>query len=252
MTIDLVQAAIENGVLVLKLNRPAKLNALTMDMYRALNEGFDQASLSDEIGALLIVGNGDHFSAGNDMKDFLTMATGAEALDPETLPVVGLIRRLVSFEKPLVVAVQGQAVGIGLTLTLHADFVYLADTAVISAPFVELGLVPEAGSSMLLPQKVGSLRASEILLAAKALDAATALTWGLANEVLPAADLHEAAFGTAQMLAKKPREAMTLSKKLMCYDREALSNRVDAEIEIFFTRLRSPEAQAAFSSFLSR
>lgn len=243
---------VEDGVLVLTLNRPEKLNALTQEMYSQLNAGLDQASVSEEIGAVLIAANGDHFSAGNDLQDFMSMAMGTEALNPNDIPVVGFIHRLVAFEKPLFVAVQGQAVGIGLTLTLHADAVYLADTALLSAPFADLGLVPEAGSSLILPARVGQLRASEILLAAKTIDAETTLEWGLANRVTTADALLDSALTAAKQVAAKPREAIKLSKQLMKTDKQAVAEHVGKELEVFFGRLRSNEAKAAFAAFLAR
>lgn len=242
----------EDGVLVLTLNRPEKLNALTQEMYSQLNTGLDQASVSDDIGAVLIAAHGEHFSAGNDLQDFMSMAMGTEALNPSEIPVVGFIHRLVAFEKPLFVAVQGQAVGIGLTLTLHADAVYLADTALLSAPFADLGLVPEAGSSLILPTRVGQLRAAEILLAAKTIDAKTTLDWGLANGVTTADKLLDSTLTAAKQVAVKPREAIKLSKQLMKTDKKAIADHVNKELEVFFGRLRSDEAKAAFAAFLAR
>ena len=252
---DTLKSSVESGVLVLKLNRPEKLNALTQEMYSGLNASLDQASASGDIGAVLIAANGDNFSAGNDLKDFMAVAMslageGSE-FDPMELPVVGFIHRLVRFEKPLLVAVQGQAVGIGLTLTLHADLVYLADNALLRAPFVDLGLVAEAGSSMLLPRIIGTVRASEVLLEAKSVDANTALSWGLANQVVSESDLQEAALSSAKALAAKPKEAMRLSKQLMHTDKEQIANHVNKELKLFFERLQSDEAKAAFEAFLA-
>ena len=251
-----IESLVQDEVLVLRINRPEKMNALTMDMYSQLSAGLDQATESREIGAVLIAANGDNFSAGNDMNNFMEMAASlandANSLSPQDVPVVGFIHRLVRFEKPLFVAVQGQAVGIGLTLTLHADFVYLADTAVLSAPFVDLALVPEAASSMLLPQRIGALRASEILLAAKPVDAKTALDWGLANRVTSPDTLYESALKAAASVAAKPSEALKLTKQLMRGDKDAVSAHVDAELDVFFRRLSSGEAKAAFAAFLAR
>ena len=249
---DHILSSVEDGVLTLRLNRPEKLNALTQEMYAALNAGLDQAVASDDVGAVLIAANGDNFSAGNDLKDFMAMAMGPGQQKLEEIPVVGFILRLASFEKPLLVAVQGQAVGIGLTLTLHADFVYLADTAVLTAPFVDLGLVPEAGSSMLLPQRIGSARASEVLLAAKPVDANTALEWGLANQVVSADVLQGTVLTSAKSVARKPREAVVCSKRLMHSDKEALLAHINQEFQVFFERVQSEEAKAAFAAFLAR
>ena len=240
------------GVLTLTLNRPEKINALTQEMYLSLCAGLDQASESDDIAAVLIAANGDNFSAGNDVKDFVTVASAAGPVNPDDIPAVAFIYRLVNFEKPLFVAVQGQAVGIGLTLMLHADFVYLADNAILSAPFVDLGLVPEAGSSLILPQRIGTARASAVLLAGKPVDAATALDWGLANHVVASNALRETAMKMAHGLAAKPKEAVRLSKQLMSSDRAALNAHIDTEFALFFERLRSDEAKAAFAAFLAK
>ena len=253
---DHILSSVEDGVLTLRLNRPEKLNALTQDMYAGLNAGLDQATASDDVGAVLIAANGDNFSAGNDLKDFmaLAMSFGQEGgANPMEMPVVQFISWLVKFEKPLFVAVQGQAVGIGLTLTLHADFVFLADTAVLTAPFVNLGLVPEAGSSKLLPQRIGAARASEVLIAGKPVDAKRALEWGLANHIYSVDELQELAYAEAKSLAAKPRDAVRLSKQLMRSDKEALLAHINQELEIlFFGRLQSDEAKAAFAAFLDR
>ena len=247
-----ITSRIDSGVLVLSLNRPDKLNALTMEMYQALSEGLEKAQAAVEIGAVVIAASGDNFSAGNDIQDFMRMATSADISQSADLPVVRFIQNLVRFDKPLLVAVQGVAVGIGLTLTLHADMVYVASDTLMSAPFVDLGLVPEAGSSMLLPERVGAARASEILLAAGKINAEQAVDWGLANRVLSPSVLFDETLETAKMLASKPRVAMQSSKRLMGYNREAVQKQIGVELKVFFERLQSDEARAAFSSFMKK
>lgn len=249
---ELLNVFNEGGVLVLRLNRPEKMNALNMQMYSALCDGLDRAADSEDVGAVLICAVGDNFSAGNDMQDFLTLAGGAAGGNLFDIPVVAFLHKLVSFEKPLVVAVQGRAVGIGLTLSLHADIVLLSDSARLSAPFVDLGLVPEAGSSMLLPKVVGHAKAAEILLLGNEVLAPDAKEMGLANKVFPQADLFDAALGFAQSLAAKPRIAMRQSKALLHHDKSALMAQMEKELTEFFTRLRSDEAKAVISGFLSR
>lgn len=249
---QLIENYKDGGVLVLRLNRPDKMNALSMQMYNTLSDGLEEASASDDIGAVVICAVGDNFSAGNDMKDFMALATGPAKGSIFDIPVVKFLHILVNFEKPLVVAIQGRAVGIGLTLSLHGDMVYLSESAKLSAPFVDLGLVPEAGSSMLLPKVVGHAKASEILLLGSAVTATAAKQMGLANEVLPESELFKTALGTAQSLAAKPRIAMRHSKALLHYDKPALIAQMEKELTEFFTRLRSDEAKAAVTAFLTR
>lgn len=243
-----VRALEDNGVLHLVMDRPAKKNALTGAMYHALSDGLERAGATDAIRAVLISGAGDAFSAGNDVADFLASgaSTAADA------PSVRFILALTRFAKPLVAAVQGNAVGIGTTMLLHCDLVFADETARFATPFSRLGLVPEAGSSLLLPARIGPVRANAMLLLGETMDAATALSAGLVNAVLPAGHVLDHAHKQAETLAALPPAALRASKKLIQGDRIALEQRIDAELEAFGTALRSEEARAAFNAFLSR
>lgn len=248
---DLVHIHREGAVLCLTLNRPQKKNALTGEMYQALLAAFETASADDGVAALLISGEGGVFTAGNDIGDFLAGAqSAARPADPS--PGGKFIRALARFEKPIVAAIEGQAVGIGTTLCFHCDLIYAAPDARFLMPFVNLGLVPEAGSSMLAPMRFGRARAAEFLLLAEPFGAETAREIGLINAVVPARDLRAHALAKAQALAAKPRAALLATRKLMRGDCEALYAHMEAELAEFWRALRSPDAKAAFLSFLEK
>ena len=240
-----VEARRDGGVLTLRLARPEKKNALTGAMYHALIAAFDDADGDESIRAVLLSGSGGAFTAGNDIADFLSLAG-----EPGSAPPFRFVRRLACLETPLVVAVEGVAVGIGTTLLLHSDLAYAAPSAIFRMPFVDLGLVPEAGSSLLLPQRVGMAKANELLMLAEPFGAEEALRLGLVNAVVPAETLLPHALAQARKLAAKPREAIRTTRRLLRGDRTALMATIDAEAEAFLAALRSPEAQAAFESFL--
>jgi enoyl-CoA hydratase/carnithine racemase len=248
---DLVLESREGAVLRLTLNRPNKKNALTGEMYGALLAAFDAASGDDSLAAILLEGEGGVFTAGNDIGDFLAGAQTA-ARDGEVSPGGRFIRALARFEKPIVAAIEGQAVGIGTTLCFHCDLVYAAPNARFLMPFVNLGLVPEAGSSMLAPMRFGHARAAELLLLAEPFGAETAREIGLVNAILPAEQLRAHALAKARALAAKPRAALLATRKLMRGDGRALHAHMEAELAEFARALRSPEAKAAFVSFLEK
>lgn len=242
-----VEARREGGVLHLRLARPEKKNALTAAMYGALIAAFDEADGSDEIGAVVLSGSGGAFTAGNDIADFLTLAG-----DPASAPPFRFVRRLAQLDTPLVAAVEGVAMGVGTTLLLHADLAFAAPSASFRMPFVDLGLVPEAGASLLLPGRVGMAKASELLLLAEPFGADEALRLGLVNAVVPVEELTVHALAKAQMLAAKPRAAVRTTRRLLRGDRATLLEAIDAEAEAFLAALRSPEARAAFDAFLAK
>jgi enoyl-CoA hydratase/carnithine racemase len=244
---DLVQTAREGGVTRITLARPDKKNALTGAMYEAMMAAFREAEADEGVGAILVAGSGGSFTAGNDIGDFLAFAS-----QPGAAPPFRFVRALASLEKPLVAAVEGVAVGIGTTLLLHCDLAFAAPTARFRMPFVDLGLVPEAGSSLLLPQRVGHAKAAELLMLAEGFDAAEALRLGLVNAVVPADALAAHAMDRARALAAKPRAAMLATRRLLRGDRAALMAAIDAEAEAFGRALASEEARAAFMAFLSR
>lgn len=232
-------------VLHLRLNRPDKKNALTLEMYAALAEALRQAESSDA-RAVLFSGAGDAFTGGNDLRDFLERPP-----TDESSPVLRFLQALIGSSLPLVAAVQGLAVGIGTTLLLHCDLVYVARSARFHLPFVKLGLIPEAGSSLLLPQRVGAARAAEILLLGEPFGAEEALAMGVVSRVVADEELMQHAWARAQQLAEQPPEALRATRELLRRaDRDALPSRMREESRLFLERLRSSEARAAMQAFL--
>ncbi len=247
-----IEIARQGAVLTAAFARPEKKNAITSAMYEALIDVFDTAEQDAGVGALVLSGKGGVFTAGNDIKDFIAIATGAVgSRDPRDFPGWRFISRLAGFGKPLIAAVQGAAVGIGTTLCFHCDLVYAAGDARFHMPFVNLGLVPEAGSSLLAPERFGRVRAAEYLLLGEPFDAQTAYRLGLVNEVLPEAALLPHAIEKAALLAAKPRSALLAARRLMRGDPAALRERMEREIEAFGVALASDEARSAFFAFMS-
>lgn len=231
------------------LARAEKMNALTDAMYAALADALNEAAADPAIRVALIAAEGDDFCAGNDISMFAAAANG----DPTaSLTNVGrFIDALSRFPKPVVAAVRGRAIGIGTTMLLHCDLVYLAEDAALATPFVDLGLVPEAGSSRLLPARIGHVRAFAMLGLGEPIDGRQAVALGLANAALPADDVLAAARGAATRLAAKPLAALMTTKALM-RDGEAIGAAVAADSAAFVDRLASPEAAAAFAAFAAR
>ena len=248
MTVEIER---DGDVLVATLNRPEKKNALTGAMYRALREALLTASAEPAVGAVLVTGAGGVFCAGNDIGDFLA-ENRAQSEGARAGPGGEFIRALARFDKPLVAAVEGPAVGVGTTMCLHCDLVYAAPSARFAMPFVNLGLVPEAGSSLLAPARFGRAVASELLLLGEAIEAARAKEIGLVNEVVAANLLKAHALGKAKALAAKPRAALMATRKLMRGDAEALYAHMEEELAAFARALKSPEARAAFEAFATK
>jgi enoyl-CoA hydratase/carnithine racemase len=248
---EFVRLRREGAVCCVTLARPEKKNALTGAMYESLAAAFAEASRERNVGALLLAGSQGVFTAGNDIGDFLSGAFAAAQANVQA-PGVRFIRVLATFDKPLVAAVKGAAIGLGTTLCLHCDLVYAAPSARFSMPFVDLGLVPEAASSLLAPQRFGAAKAAEFLLLAESFDAETARELGLVNAIVEPDALYAHALAKAQALAAKPREAMLATRRLLRGDPKALLQRMDEELALFHERLRSPEARAAFMAFMSK
>jgi len=243
---DLVTVARHGNTVEIELNRPDKKNALTSDMYTVLADAIEQAEADVSVRSVLISGAGSAFSAGNDLQDFL-----AGSADDEP-PVLRFLRALASASVPLVAAVQGPAVGIGATMLLHCEHVVAADDAVLQFPFVSMALVPEAGSSLLLPRVTGYLRAAQILLTGEKLDAAHALDLGLVSRVVPVGEQVSAAREFTAGLAGQPPAAVRLTKRLLRDDAAGLDARIAAELELFTERLRSPEFVEAVTAFMQK
>ena len=237
----------EGSVLVATFNRPDKKNALTRDMYDGLRAAMQEAEADQEIGALLIAGAGGNFTSGNDIGDFL-----ARAASGSVSPATTFIEYLPLFQKPIVAAVDGVAIGVGMTMLFHCDLVYAAPDTVLRMPFIDLGLVPEAGSSLTVPHRVGMAKASELLLLGEPLNAAEALRLNVVNGVVDGARLHAHALAKAQALAAKPRQALMATRRLLRGDGAALSARITEEIDLFAKAIASDEARAAFMAFMSR
>jgi enoyl-CoA hydratase/carnithine racemase len=242
-----IEIAREGAVLSAAFARPQKKNAITGAMYEGLIEAFDTASRDPDIGALVLSGKGGVFTAGNDIGDFLQVALH----ETGDFPAWRFVNTVAAFEKPLIAAVDGLAIGVGTTLCLHCDLVYASPTARFQTPFVNLGLVPEAGSSLLAPQRFGRAKASELLLLAEPFGADEALRLGLVNAVLAESELLPHAMSKAAALAAKPRAALLATRRLMRGDPEALKTQMAAEMHAFSAALKSPEAHAAFQAFLS-
>lgn len=245
-----VRAEKSGGILTLVLNRPEKKNALTDPMYRTLADALEASNDDRETRVILIRGEGDMFTSGNDIADFAaTNLGGAKEDAPKN--VQRFIRNISRATKPIVAAVQGRAVGVGATMLLHCDQVVLSDDAKLSTPFVGLALVPEASSSLLLTARIGHLRAFSMFALGEAVSAEDALAWGLANKVVPLSDLTTTAEEIAARLAKQPLGALVATKRLM-RDAEAIGRRMDEESAEFVRRLATPEAAEAFSAFAER
>ncbi len=248
-----VLTEMHDGVLRLTLNRPAKKNALTRAMYTTLTEGLERAAGDDSVRAIVITAEGADFCAGNDILDFAQGVADYQSpdVDINELPVFRFLRALTFCDKPLIAAVPGQAVGVGVTLLLHCDLVVATDDARLSLPFLKLGLVPEAGSTLLLPRRIGHARAFGWMALGEKMPAEEALRLGLINRISDVASLNATIDQmTAAVCALSPT-ALRHTKQLM-RDPAEMWTVVEAEAQIFRKLLASPEAMAAFTAFLSR
>jgi enoyl-CoA hydratase/carnithine racemase len=239
----------EGPIRVMRLNRPDKKNALTDAMYDALSDALENAAVNKTIRCVVITGGHGAFTSGADLQDFLYAAQHMEGLRPQAMR---FLHRLAHGTKPMVAAVQGAAIGIGTTMLLHCDYVVAASDARFATPFVHLGLVPEAASSLLMPRLIGLHRAFEFLVMGKPFNAETGQTLGLVNLVLPAADVEEAALKAAHDIAALPAEALAEARRLIRGSPAEIVRRIDEETVIFRQRLKSAEAKAAFEAFFAR
>lgn len=244
-----LEITIRDGVQTIRFTRPEKKNALLSTMYAAMTEALAAGDALDEVAAHAFVGSGGIFSAGSDISEFLARANGGAALGG---PVLQFIRTLPRVSKPMIAAVDGLAVGIGTTLLFHCDLVYASPAARFQTPFLDLGLLPEAGSSLLAPRLMGPQRAFEMLVLGEPFDAERAREAGLVNRIVPADQVEAAAVTAAQRLAAKPPAALAASRRLLKGDPDEIVARVDEEARLFAERLTSPEAREAFSAFLEK
>jgi enoyl-CoA hydratase/carnithine racemase len=238
----------EDSVMTLTLNRLARKNSLTADMYAALAAAIEQARDDASVRVVLLQGHETVFCAGNDIGDFLNAPASSE-----DAPVFRFLRGIAAFPKPLLAAVCGPAVGIGTTMLFHCDLVYAGDNAAFSMPFVNLGLCPEAASSLLVPQMLGYHRAAEALMLGEPFMAEAALEVGLVNRVLPPTEANGYASAQARKLAAKPITSLVETKRLMKGgQQQAVLQRMAEEAESFGRMLKAPAAKEAFTAFMEK
>jgi enoyl-CoA hydratase/carnithine racemase len=243
-----IKTATLNHVATIEIARPDKKNAITGEMYHAMNRALRDASADAGVRAVLITGQPGIFTAGNDLEDFLQNKRGDG--DP---PSVGFMKALLACEKPVVAAVTGAAIGIGTTMLLHCDLVYVSDETRLAMPFTSLGLVPEFASSLVLPRLAGHAKAAEKLLLGEPFGAAEAVDLGIANAVLPAGEVVSHARRMAERFNGLPPSAVREAKKLLKRATAAqVLETIDAESAVFGERLGSPEAKEAFSAFFQK
>lgn len=245
---DHIEITRDCGVQVLRINRPDKRNAITSDMYGVLARALADGDADPSVRVHLIAGQPGAFTAGNDIKDFMTYAQGG-GLGTD---VIDFLKRLALAEKPIVACVNGLAIGVGTTLLFHCDLVFATPGAIFRTPFLDLGLVPEAASSLLAPQLMGHQRAFELLCLGTTFSGEDARRAGLVNRLVGADEVEEEAISAARALAAKPPAALKAARDLMRGPREAIAARIDEEAAMFAERLRSPEAMEAFSAFLEK
>jgi len=247
-----IKTATFNGVATIEIARPEKKNALTVAMYQAMADALNAAREDGAVRAVLITGQPGIFTSGNDVEDFLTRPPG-QGSDSMDSPVFRFMRALLDCDKPVVAAVTGAAIGIGTTMLLHCDFVYVSDEARLAMPFVALGLVPEYASSLVVPQLMGHRRAAEKLLLGDPFTPEQAVECGIASAVLPAGEVVAHARRVAERFNALPPGAVREAKQLMrAPQRELTLQTIRSEGEIFGRRLRSPEAMEAFQAFLQK
>jgi len=243
-----IRAETLHGVRTLEIARPEKKNALTLAMYDSLTGLLNAASVDGAIRAVLITGQPGVFTSGNDLQDFMEHPP-----DTEDSSVVRFMRALLACEKPVVAAVTGTAVGIGVTMLLHCDLVYVSEDARLAMPFVPLGLVPEFAVSLLLPRLIGHVQAAEKLLLGDPFTGAEAVAMGIASASLPAADVLLHARRMAERFNVLPPEAVRETKRLMRASvKENVAHAIEAENASFRERLHSPEAKEAFDAFFHK
>lgn len=240
-----IETIVRAGVVEIHIDRPDKKNALTAAMYDAMTAALGQAAARADIGVVLIAGRGDAFCAGNDLKDFMAGPAGGEA-------AFRFIQAIAAFDKPLVAAVRGLAVGVGTTMLLHCDLVYATPDARFVMPFVDLGLVPEAGSSLLAPAVMGRAKAAAMLLLGEPMDATAAERAGLVTELVEPDGVLDHARAKAALLMRKPPRALAATRRLLRGDPEVLDRRMEEEAALFVEALRGDESREAFAAFFEK
>lgn len=246
---DHIRIQVEDGIMRIAFNRPEKKNAITNAMYVKMSEALQRAESDPQVRVVLFEAEGDAFTAGNDLADFAAVASGQLARGDMKAHV--FLAGLARGQKPYIGAVQGLAVGIGTTMLLHFDLVFVAEDAKLSTPFVNLALVPEAASSWLIPARIGHARAFAMFALGEPIDGRTAASLGLANAAVPAGEVRSKALEAAKALARKPAGALRATKNLM-RDAAALTALMERENDLFAQRLRTAEAAEALHAFAER
>lgn len=260
MTLDCItqphqhlSASLQNGILTLALQRPESKNALYSDLYLALVHALEQADVNPEVSCVILRGVGQDFTAGNDMQDFVKFfnmdLSGQKAGD---LPPFLLIKAVAKFSKPILLAVKGVAVGIGVTLLLHVDMAFADETAMFQMPFVSLGLSPEGGISKLMVERIGYHATAELLFTAQKFDKTTAENLGLINRLPANVDVYDYVDGLAQNLSKMPLASLKQSKALMKHQLADILDYIDHEADIFMQRVQSAETKEAVQAFIEK
>ena len=246
---SLIEANVADRVLQIRINRAERRNAITVAMYTAMAEAFERAAEDPAVRVVLLQGDAQVFTSGNDVADFMEPTFGID----ENQPVFRFLRAISTATKPIVAAVGGPAIGIGTTLLLHCDLVYAGESARFQLPFVNLALVPEAASTLLLPASIGYARAAELLFLGEPFDARKAREYGIVTDVVADDDLLTVAATAARKLAAKPPTALRLSKQLMKQGlANAIAHQMREEARHFASQKGSPEAAEAFSAFFEK
>jgi enoyl-CoA hydratase/carnithine racemase len=244
-----IEIRVQDGVQVIRLLRADKKNALTGPMYDAMSAALDAAEKGDTVAAHVFIGSGGVYTAGNDINDFMRRSRdGSQDVAPSQM----FIQRLPKVTRPMIAAVDGLAVGVGVTMLLHCDLVYATPAASFRTPFVDLGLIQEAGSSVLGPARLGYGRAFELFVLGEAWSAARAAEAGLVNAVVPAAELEAKALSAAKRLAAKPRAALLAARRMLKADPALIAKTIADEVAVYRELMRSPEAKEAFTAFLEK
>ncbi|MFZ5835880.1 MAG: enoyl-CoA hydratase [Pseudomonadota bacterium] len=245
----------EAYIQTIRLNRPAKKNALSPEMYLALADALKSAQTDRNVRVTILTGSGDSFTAGNDIGDFVITSNapkGEKSLTQGQAPFPAFLAALMAAQKPVIAAVNGMAIGIGVTMLMHCDLVYAADTARFGMPFVNLGAVPEAGSSLLIPNMIGRMRAMELFMLGEQFNVQRAQELGFVNGVFPASQLMPEVMAIAARLAAKAPSALRETKRLVRENGALLENVIREEGRTFDAQLRTPESKEAMKAFNER
>ena len=245
---DPILVTTEAGVRTIRFNRVDKKNAITSDMYATMADALDEGEADPAVRVFLFLGRPGVFSAGNDIGDFIARATDGGLGEP----VLRFLRGLARAQKPIVAGVDGLAIGVGTTMLMHCDLVYASPATVVKTPFLDLGLVPEAASSLIAPRLMGQARAFELLVLGTAFDAERAREAGIVNAVIASEALEQTATDAARAVAAKPPEALRIARRLLRGDPEEIIARIEEEAVAFRDRLASKEAQSAFMAFMMK